>query len=278
VRTALVCVRTPSTAQSITACASRLGVTTIRTAVSEAEALARLEEQVAELILADTALSRSDPVGFTRRVLSLAPRAVLLLFGTDQPAVARAAVAAGARGLIRVEEHEPVAIVTKALLLLGGPRRATGGPGAAGPASGTVPVSGVPAGGGRTRTGVRPAGTTGPGGAGSGGAGSGGAGSGGAGSGGAGSGGTGTVLVPAQRSDLPAGGGSGEPAWRASLTERELQVLRGMAEGKSNAEIGRDLFVSEDTVKTHARRLFRKLRARDRAHAVAVGFRAGALR
>jgi DNA-binding NarL/FixJ family response regulator len=59
------------------------------------------------------------------------------------------------------------------------------------------------------------------------------------------------------------------------LTERELQVLRGMADGKSNAEIGRELFVSEDTVKTHARRLFRKLGARDRAHAVAAGFRAG---
>ena len=59
------------------------------------------------------------------------------------------------------------------------------------------------------------------------------------------------------------------------LTEREMQVLRGMSEGKSNAEIGRDLFVSEDTIKTHARRLFRKLGARDRAHAVAEGFRGG---
>ncbi|WP_245647884.1 response regulator transcription factor, partial [Micromonospora rosaria] len=67
------------------------------------------------------------------------------------------------------------------------------------------------------------------------------------------------------------------PAGRnaVGLTERELQVLLGMAEGKSNAEIGRELFVSEDTVKTHARRLFRKLGARDRAHAVAAGFRAG---
>jgi DNA-binding NarL/FixJ family response regulator len=70
------------------------------------------------------------------------------------------------------------------------------------------------------------------------------------------------------RNDAPAGR-------RLTLTERELQVLRGMADGKSNAEIGRELFVSEDTVKTHARRLFRKLGARDRAHAVAAGFRAG---
>jgi DNA-binding NarL/FixJ family response regulator len=67
-------------------------------------------------------------------------------------------------------------------------------------------------------------------------------------------------------------------ARRLALTERELQVLRGMADGKSNAEIGRELFVSEDTVKTHARRLFRKLGARDRAHAVAAAFRAGLVR
>lgn len=60
-----------------------------------------------------------------------------------------------------------------------------------------------------------------------------------------------------------------------ALTERELQVLVGMSRGRSNAEIGRELYLSEDTVKTHARRLFRKLGAADRAHAVAVGFRLG---
>jgi DNA-binding NarL/FixJ family response regulator len=59
------------------------------------------------------------------------------------------------------------------------------------------------------------------------------------------------------------------------LTERELQVLRGMSQGKSNAEIGKSLFLSEDTVKTHARRLFRKLGVSDRAQAVAFGFRRG---
>jgi DNA-binding NarL/FixJ family response regulator len=63
-----------------------------------------------------------------------------------------------------------------------------------------------------------------------------------------------------------------------SLTERELQVLSGMSRGRSNAEIGRELYLSEDTVKTHARRLFRKLEASDRAHAVAVGFRHGLVR
>ena len=58
-------------------------------------------------------------------------------------------------------------------------------------------------------------------------------------------------------------------------TERELQVLQGMSQGRSNGEIGKDLFLSEDTVKTHARRLFKKLGANDRAHAVALGFRGG---
>lgn len=62
-----------------------------------------------------------------------------------------------------------------------------------------------------------------------------------------------------------------------ALTRRELEVLSGMARGRSNAEIGRELFLSEDTIKTHARRLYRKLGASDRAQAVAVGFRYGLL-
>jgi DNA-binding NarL/FixJ family response regulator len=66
---------------------------------------------------------------------------------------------------------------------------------------------------------------------------------------------------------------SGPPA--AQLTERELQVLMGMSQGKSNSQIGRDLYLSEDTIKTHARRLFRKLGVHDRAQAVALGFRRG---
>jgi DNA-binding NarL/FixJ family response regulator len=69
--------------------------------------------------------------------------------------------------------------------------------------------------------------------------------------------------------------GNDAAAAATALTERELQVLRGMSQGKSNAEIGRELFLSEDTVKTHARRLFRKLGVGDRAQAVALGFRRG---
>jgi len=61
----------------------------------------------------------------------------------------------------------------------------------------------------------------------------------------------------------------------AVLTRRELEVLVGMSNGRSNAQIGQDLYLSEDTVKTHARRLFRKLGASDRAQAVAIGMRRG---
>jgi DNA-binding NarL/FixJ family response regulator len=76
-----------------------------------------------------------------------------------------------------------------------------------------------------------------------------------------------------RRSDVAATlpGGAAQPM----LTEREMQVLTGMSRGRSNAEIGKELYLSEDTVKTHARRLFRKMGAADRAQAVAVGFRWG---
>ncbi len=89
-----------------------------------------------------------------------------------------------------------------------------------------------------------------------------------------------TALVTQALSDASARG-TGPRARRPAaaggpaLTERELQVLRGMSRGRSNSEIGRELYLSEDTVKTHARRIFRKLGAADRAQAVALGFRGG---
>lgn len=52
------------------------------------------------------------------------------------------------------------------------------------------------------------------------------------------------------------------------LTPRELQILALIAEGLSNQEIGARLFVSENTVKTHASRLFDKLAVRRRTQAV----------
>ncbi len=280
-RTVLVCVRTPLAAQTVASTAARLGMTgVVRTAVSETEAMIRLAERPAEVVLADTAVTRPDSVGFTRRVLARAPQAQVVLFGAEDPRVAAAAVAAGARGVIRGVEHDLVSVVAKALLLLLLPVRPQG-----------MPINGANAQPATVAGGARNSNST-------------------AARAAYQNGGLGMVspnagavpavlgpnapMVPAQRGDAPIDPATGRPmvAWpgnetqvgvadpapagrRLTLTERELQVLRGMADGKSNAEIGRELFVSEDTVKTHARRLFRKLGARDRAHAVAAGFRAG---
>lgn len=61
------------------------------------------------------------------------------------------------------------------------------------------------------------------------------------------------------------------------LSERELDVLQRIANGLSNRETGRALDVSEETIKTCMQRIFRKLGARDRAHAVAIGYQQGLL-
>ena len=60
-------------------------------------------------------------------------------------------------------------------------------------------------------------------------------------------------------------------------TPREVQVLQLISEGLVNREIGKVLFLLEETVKSHVRHLLAKLQARSRAHAVAIGFRRGIL-
>jgi DNA-binding NarL/FixJ family response regulator len=60
-------------------------------------------------------------------------------------------------------------------------------------------------------------------------------------------------------------------------TAREIEVLQLIAEGLVNRDIGKMLFLSEETVKSHVRHLLAKLQARSRAHAVAIGFRRGLL-
>jgi DNA-binding NarL/FixJ family response regulator len=62
------------------------------------------------------------------------------------------------------------------------------------------------------------------------------------------------------------------------LTERELQVLRELASGKSNVEIGRALFLSEATVKTHLTRVLAKLELRSRVQAVVFAYESGLVR
>lgn len=62
-----------------------------------------------------------------------------------------------------------------------------------------------------------------------------------------------------------------------SLSVRETQVLIGIRQGMSSASIGRELHLSEHTVKTHIARLFRTLGVRNRAGAVAMAYEAGLL-
>ncbi len=76
---------------------------------------------------------------------------------------------------------------------------------------------------------------------------------------------------------------SGDPGHRSpaihrdltSLTPRELDVLTRMGRGLSNAELARELSLSEATVKTHVAHIFGKLSLRDRAQAVVLAYETG---
>ena len=75
------------------------------------------------------------------------------------------------------------------------------------------------------------------------------------------------AAVPFERNEARVG--------ELGITPRELEILEAIAAGFSNREIAERLFVSENTVKTHAARLFEKLSARRRTQAVQKAKEAG---
>ena len=83
----------------------------------------------------------------------------------------------------------------------------------------------------------------------------------------------GETCIPASLVEKVAAGFSSE-----SLTGRELNVLELLAQGKSNKEIGVSLYVSETTVKSHLRSIFRKLNVLSRTEAITVASRRGLVR
>ncbi|TDD34893.1 response regulator transcription factor [Actinomadura sp. KC06] len=92
-----------------------------------------------------------------------------------------------------------------------------------------------------------------------------------------------SLLFPAAIRELaarhaPSGGGADAARWHGQLTEREADVLRLMAKGRSNAEIAEDLFVSPQTVKTHVGNILAKLQARDRTQAVILAYETSFIR
>jgi DNA-binding NarL/FixJ family response regulator len=78
------------------------------------------------------------------------------------------------------------------------------------------------------------------------------------------------MIAEFARRPLPAD----EPAL-AELTGRELEVLKLVARGRSNAEIAKQLYISDATVKTHVKRMLAKLSLRDRVQAVVLAYETG---
>lgn len=61
----------------------------------------------------------------------------------------------------------------------------------------------------------------------------------------------------------------------SALNERELEILQILSRGRSTKEVAEEAFLSEETVKTYLKQIFRKLGVRDRTEAVAEAFRRG---
>ncbi len=82
-------------------------------------------------------------------------------------------------------------------------------------------------------------------------------------------------LIEAFTRKAPVRGDPAQSERLATLTPRELEVLAGIGRGLSNQELAEELFIADNTVKTHVKRVFTKIGARDRAQAVVIAYQAG---
>ena len=73
-------------------------------------------------------------------------------------------------------------------------------------------------------------------------------------------------------------GPAARPAHSEALTGRELEVLKLVARGFSNAEIASELYVAETTIRTHVGRILTKFGLRDRVQAVVLAYETGLVR
>jgi DNA-binding NarL/FixJ family response regulator len=86
------------------------------------------------------------------------------------------------------------------------------------------------------------------------------------------------ALIADRFTEAPKPSADSLPQPLASLTGRELQVLRLVAEGCNNAQIGEQLHIGQATVKTHFANVLTKLNATDRVHAVIAAYETGLVR
>jgi DNA-binding NarL/FixJ family response regulator len=89
---------------------------------------------------------------------------------------------------------------------------------------------------------------------------------------------TGNTSQPVKPPPAPEGGDAASTSPPHKLTARELEVLRLLAQGKTNQDIAQELLISRATVKVHVQHIIAKLEVSDRTQAIVRAFKLGLIR